>query len=147
MIKKVIVGLAATALTAGAIAYATMVPSGLEHKNYEGMIDGQKVKYSVGDWGSDLPLQDVCRLNVYEILTDKRNKRLFMVTDIGCDNTADSVNIYNGHGQLNENYTREEMIYGQKAAKYDGRLKKVQDKFTNPQHDADAKHQRMMKNL
>ncbi|MBT3836505.1 hypothetical protein HOD05_00755 [Candidatus Woesearchaeota archaeon] len=133
-------------LAAGAIAYATIIPSELEHKRYEGMLDGKKVTYSVDDFGSDLPLQDTCFLNVYKVFKDERTEREFRVKDINCDNTANEVTSFTD-GRKEETYSRDEIVYGKKVGKYDSLLAKVQDKFTNPKHDADAKHQRMMKNL
>jgi len=166
MIKKALVGLAATALTAGAIAYATMVPSGLRHSEYKGhQADGIHMVYQVSDrldfhrlsskmtyiGETGLPLEDICHLVKYKEEPNEENQynvfnEEIVIQDRFCNNTADEITTLNKNGKF-ETYTRNELVYGNKAAKYDGILAKVQDKFTNPQHDADAKHQRMMKNL
>ncbi len=166
MIKKALVGLAATALTAGAIAYATMVPSGLRHSEYKGTLeDGTPMVYQVSDrlkfqsflsrskylWDTGNPLEDVCHLVGFTEEPDERNyygafNIKLNIQDRYCDNKADEVTVQVENGR-SETYTRKEMNYGGKAAKYDSLLARVQDKFTNPNYDADAKHQRMMKNL
>jgi hypothetical protein len=130
-------------IAAAVIAASQLISSGLEHKKYEGKVGEEVITYEVKGL-RNIPFADKCELMVsqekdYSSGGTYLAQKYFIVDDY-CNNTVDKFIGTNGSGSFN----REQLVYGNKAAALDKLLADIKDKFTNPQHDIDERHRKMM---
>ncbi|NQV90923.1 hypothetical protein HQ489_00450 [Candidatus Woesearchaeota archaeon] len=138
---KIPIGIASI-IGAAVITASQLIPSGLEHNKYQGKVGEEVITYEVRSL-RNIPFADKCELMVSQEKSYSDGQTylepIYSVVDDYCNNTVDTFNLQ-GEGSFN----RKQLLYGNKAAALDELLADTKDKFTNPQHDIDKQHRKMM---